>query len=150
MRIIISLLLIFSTILTFSQRVSFEDPDLTFSFKKPKSWQVFDDGYVVKVSPSVADSASIYFTITYFENAQPFGSWPTATPASKTSENTDFTTVKIAGENARKFEESIESLSLNRYQFTKYGQQFVLKTSSTSPKTNRIFRKIIRSIKILK
>lgn len=149
MRITISLLLIFSSLFTFSQRVSFEDPDLTFSFKKPKSWQVFDDGYVVKVSPSARDSANTYFTITYFENAQPYGLLPTATPASSTKA-ADFNTVKIAGESAKQFEESAKNEYLNKYQFTKYGQRFEIKTSSTYPKANRTFRKIIRSIRIVK
>ncbi|MEQ9022242.1 MAG: hypothetical protein RLN82_05720, partial [Pseudomonadales bacterium] len=77
MRSIISLLLLSAISFSgFAQRVTFNDPDLTFSFKKPKDWQVFDDGYVVKISPSAQDTANIYFSFTYFESAQPIGVLP--------------------------------------------------------------------------
>lgn len=147
MRISISLILLIVSIPTFSQRVTFEDPDLTFSFKKPKKWQVFDDGYVVKVSPSAKDSAQVYFTITYFENAQPVGLFPSAQPANSVEE-VIFEKIKIDGEYARRSEKSENDTHQQHYTFMKYGQRFEINTSAQSEETNRIFRKIIRSIQI--
>ena len=147
MRNTISLFLLLSALSTFAQRVSFEDPDLTFSFKKPKNWQVFDDGYVVKVSPSAADSATIYFTITYFENAQPFGLFSNARPADS-PKVLDFETIKIAGKEA-KVRKWVEGKAyLHAYTFRKYGQHFQLKTATLDPQNQRIFRRIIKSIKV--
>ncbi|WP_436517442.1 hypothetical protein [Ekhidna sp. To15] len=149
MRITISLFLLVSTLFSFSQRVTFEDPDLTFSFKKPKNWEVFDDGYLVKVSPSSKDSADIYFTITYFENAQPFGELPSAERADKTKD-ADFTETKIDGVIAKQREKMNGEYILHAYSFMKYGQRFEIKTSTQGANNGRIIRRIIRSIQIKK
>ncbi|MEP1033721.1 hypothetical protein [Ekhidna sp.] len=147
MRITISLILIASYFFSFCQRISFEDPDLTFSFKKPKNWEVFDDGYVVKASPSARDSADTYFTITYFEFAQPSGSFPTAKPVIESFDK-GFTKTKINGIKAKCIEIKNGEYRTNEYEFVKYGQRFEIKTSARDPQINRIFRKIIRSILI--
>lgn len=149
MRIITSLLIIFISQTSFSQRVEFEDPDLTFSFKKPKGWEVFDDGYVVKVSPSAKDSASTYFTITYFENAQPYGSFPTAELADETL-TPSTQTYQIAKEETKLREKREGDQQVKLYSFMKYGQRFEIKTASSSEVNERFFQKIIRSIKIYK
>lgn len=148
MRITISLILLFSCFFAFSQRVSFEDPDLTFSFVKPKKWEVFDDGYVVKVSPSAQDSASTYFTITYFEDAQSFGLFPNAGTKNKISNSSS--KIKIDGEPAKAEIKMINGSHKGSYTFMKYGQRFELKTATTQKRQNRVFRKIIRSIRITK
>lgn len=149
MRNTISLVLLISSFFSFSQRISFEDPDLTFSFKKPKNWEVFDDGYVVKVSPSARDTANIYFAITYFENAQPFGIFSNVTPAGD-EDGIIFNALKIAGSDAKNRQEIEDKTFLNSYTFRKYNQRFELKTSTTNPKDQRIFRRIIKSIKVEK
>ncbi len=149
MRITISLFLLTTTLVSFSQRVSFEDPDLTFSFKKPKNWQVFDDGYVVKVSPSAKDSATVYFTLTYFEYAQPIGALPTAKPANHSDEE-DYVQTKVAGAAAKQRERMDGELTIINYTFVKFGQSFYLKTSTDNIADQRIFRKIIRSVQIKK
>ncbi len=149
MRSIISLVLLSISLNVFSQRISFEDPDLTFSFKKPKNWEVFDDGYVVKLSPSVQDSANFFLTFTYFEDAQAVG-FITNTASVNSSEEKEFSKTKIAGEIAKVAKELNGSKSLNSYTFMKYGQRFEITTNSSSLNSNRVFRKIIRSIRVTK
>ncbi len=148
MRNTISLIFLFTCLFSYSQRVSFEDPDLTFSFVKPKKWEVFDDGYVVKVSPSAKDSASTYFTITYFEDAQSFGLFPIAGVEGDVA--TASSKMKIDGAPAKYDTKVKNGTQLGSYTFMKYGQRFELKTASNHKKQNRIFRKIIRSIQITK
>lgn len=149
MRNTISLLLILISISALSQRVSFDDPDLTFSFKKPKNWQVFDDGYYVKVSPSVTDSSSTYFTITYFENPEPYGNDLSLGLGDPNSvDNLEIASFTIVKETV-KLEELVEANSKQTtYFFSKYGQNFVVKTSvpKDQKKTNRLILKMIRSI----
>ncbi|MEO9482065.1 MAG: hypothetical protein ABJG47_01380 [Ekhidna sp.] len=149
MRIIISLIFLLVTLTSFSQRISFEDPDLVFSFEKPKKWEVFDDGYVVKVSPSEKDTASTYFTITYFEDAESFGFFPRTEPAINPHDIAS-PKINIDGEVASLVEKKQDNSFLNTYTFQKYGQRFEIKTLAASPKTKRIFRKIIRSLRITK
>ncbi|WP_462248072.1 hypothetical protein [Ekhidna sp.] len=149
MRIITSLFILVLSNIAYSQRLSFEDPDLTFSFEKPKEWEVYDDGYVVKVSPSVLDSANIYFTITYFEDAQGFGLFPNKEHIEVDNKQKS-STLKIDGKTAKVGEEKKDGSNLSTYTFMKYGQRFELKTSSTKKKQKRIFRKIISSIQITK
>lgn len=71
MRHSISLLIFLYSFASFSQRASFEDPGLTFSFKKPKNWVLVDDGYEIKVSPYMRDTSHTYLTLTYFEYPEP-------------------------------------------------------------------------------
>ena len=71
MRIITSLLLVSCISSINAQRVKFQDPELRFSFKKPSSWEIFDNGYIIKASPSVKDTSTIYLTITYFTPPKP-------------------------------------------------------------------------------
>lgn len=153
MRNIISLTFLFLSLASFSQRVSFEDPDLTFSFKKPKNWEVFDDGYVVKASPSAQDTASIYFSITYFEDAQPPGMNPFENENEKNS-SIDFQKWirKIAGEKAEYRIESSDNSVETLYRFKWDDQRFELTTKQPSPAKNpqnsEVFNRIIRSIRI--
>ena len=72
MRSIISLLALLAASFCIAQRISFEDPQLTFSIKKPKNWEVIDNGYVIKLTPSHQDSTTTFITFTYFEQATPF------------------------------------------------------------------------------
>lgn len=153
MRNTISLLLFLLSFYALGQRVSFEDPDLTFSFKKPKNWHVFDDGYVVKVAPSVKDSASTYFSITYFEDAQPSRDIQFADSIDSTS-NPCLGKTKIAGVLTKYCVETTSNAIQTQYHFTKYGQRFELVTLQPSPiKDPRnivVFNHIIRSIRIAK
>lgn len=71
MRITISLFVFCCSLCSFSQRMTFEDPGLTFSLKKPKHWVMVDDGYEIKYSPLMRDTAYTYLTLTYFEHPQP-------------------------------------------------------------------------------
>lgn len=149
MRSIISLVIISISLNAFSQRISFEDPDLTFSLKKPKNWEVFDDGYVVKLSPSKQDSANFFLTFTYFEDAQAVG-FITNTDSVNSYKEKETSHTKIAGEAAKIVKELNGGKLLISYTFMKYGQRFEIKTNSSSLNSNRIFRKIIRSIRITK
>ncbi|MEO1254798.1 MAG: hypothetical protein AAFY41_07935 [Bacteroidota bacterium] len=152
MRPITSGLLIIISVACFSQRVYFEDPDLTFSFKKPKNWQVFDNGYVVKVAPSVSDSAHTYFSITYFESPKPWGEW-----GFETTPNTDIKTersnLKIASENATYKTDDTEGMIIRNYSFNKYNQRFEIIVSAkrqSFKKLNRVYKRIIRSTRVNK
>lgn len=71
MKSFFSLLLIVLSTFTFSQRITFNDPDLTFSFVKPADWMVQDD-LVVKATPSNQsfESATTFFSITYYEDPE--------------------------------------------------------------------------------
>ena len=71
MRIITSLLILVYSFSSVSQRVSFEDPGLNFSFKKPKDWVMVDDGYVIKVAPFMEVIDHTYLTLTYFDYPEP-------------------------------------------------------------------------------
>ncbi|MEM0941705.1 MAG: hypothetical protein AAGI25_18245 [Bacteroidota bacterium] len=66
MRVTIGLMVLLYSTDLLSQRVSFEDPELIFSFKKPKHWVIIDNEYVIKLSPSLRDTSFTYLTITYF------------------------------------------------------------------------------------
>jgi hypothetical protein len=52
-----------------AQRVSFDDPDLTFSFKKSKKWKMVDDGLNISIYPKKPTEEIQQINITYFENA---------------------------------------------------------------------------------
>ncbi len=71
MRILTSLLIVLCALSAFCQRVSFEDPGLTFSFKKPRDWVMVDDGYEIRVSPFMRDTAHTFLTMTYFDYPEP-------------------------------------------------------------------------------
>ena len=71
MRSLTSLFIILCCFSSFGQRMTFEDPGLTFSFKKPKDWVVVDDGYEIKVSPFMRDTAHTYLSMTYFDYPEP-------------------------------------------------------------------------------
>jgi hypothetical protein len=125
MRLIIKLVFLFLFISqAFSQRLFFHDPDLSFSFKKPKKWKVIDDGYVVKVMPSLQDSAKTYLTLTYFEDAQPFGGL-TENDESPNDAGQIFKKA-IAGEKTFLKADTIHSSLIRTFTFEKYGQRFEL------------------------
>lgn len=151
MRIIISLTLLWFTVSAPAQRITFQDPDLTFSIKKPKSWEVFDDGYVVKVSPSMQDTASTYFSITYFEGAQPYGEVLFEEQLQLDIKPIPIGKAKIAGEPASYFETTDERSLTRMYRFTKYDQRFELVTKSPiSSEHSRQLSSLVRSVKVLK
>ncbi len=147
MKNIISLLLFFTSIGCFSQRLSFDDPDLTFSFKKPKRWEVFDDGYLVKISPSTLDSADTFFSFTYFEDAKPFDGMGSALGSTNDLKKHSIKIDKVQAsytisQNAKK--------EIREYQFYKKGQRFVVKTGKImeNKSTSRSLEKLVKSIRI--
>ena len=73
MRSIISFLLLGLSFLAYAQRTKFQDPELKLSLKKPPGWEIFDNGYVIKVAPSAKDTATTFLTVTYFTPAVPIG-----------------------------------------------------------------------------
>ena len=168
MRSTISFLLIL--LITFpilAQRVEFEDPDLTFSFKKPKKWELIDDGYVVKVSPSIRDTATVYVSFTYFESpsAIDYSSLeadtdvPVLVPMQSSDEYDDFSEsgnpIKIAGEKGSWSEKEItkEGLQLKKriYGFKKNNQRWKIAVSaphSSFGSYERLFNRIIKSLKV--
>ncbi len=151
MRSTISLLLISISIVGFSQRVSFEDPDLTFSFKKPKTWQVFDDGYSVKVAPSASDSSHTFLSITYFEDARPLGG--IGSFSKSTGRQATTYTRKIDGVAATFEIHKTKNIEKRIYHFYKYNQRFEVITSlpgKTALRNHRTIKNIIRSIRIMK
>ncbi len=156
MRNTISLLLLALSFSGFGQRISFEDPDLTFSFKKPKDWQVFDDGYVVKISPSAQDTANIYFSITYFEDAKSIGSTQFENNLEKKSPSDGFRLRigRIAGSKAKYLIETSDNSTKTRYHFIWGDQRFELITKQPlpikNPRNSEVFNRIIRSIRITK
>lgn len=93
MRILISLFSISIFFSTHAQRMTFEDPGLNFSVKKPKHWVLIDDGYVVKISPYMSDTAYTFLTLTYFEHSKPMSN----------SDGTFFTVVKMESDNKLEF-----------------------------------------------
>ncbi|WP_425392530.1 hypothetical protein [Ekhidna sp.] len=160
MRTIISLLLLFVFhFFAVGQRVSYDDPDLTFSFKKPKNWEVFDNGYVVKLSPSVHDTSNTYFTITYFEDASPLG----VSKAPEIMQPEDYTVTELPTPNVvevGKYELQTgttraiihqESYHQQRYLFNNYNQRWEIITSapeSEKKKYEVIFKRVIKSLRI--
>lgn len=155
MRQLLFLLFLTTTITSLAQRISFEDPDLTFSFKKPNDWQVFDDGYAVKVSPSPKDTTNTYFSITYFEDAQPFGIFP-LTDGLESADGPKKKPIsyrgKIAGENAKYLETRTGNSIQTIYLFYKFGQRFQVITkeplNGEDKKNERVFNRMIRSIRV--
>ena len=99
LRSTIVLLMILSYCSSMAQRVSFEDPGLTFSFKKPKDWVVVDDGYVIKVSPFMRDTATTYLTMTYFDYPEPISN----------DEGTHFSVVSIESQAKEEFKDHMWS-----------------------------------------
>lgn len=152
MRSLTSLVFLLVCSFGFSQRVSFNDPDLTFSFKKPKGWEVFDDGYSVKTSPSAADSSSLFFSITYFEGAQPFGELTIGLTSADAMTDATNKSFKIAGENAKSRTIKKGSGVAIDYTFSKMGQRFEITTLSPlgDTKSERFLKKIVKSIQVTK
>ena len=149
MRNTISALLLCVSFGCFSQRVSFNDPDLTFSFKKPKSWQVFDDGYLVKVAPSAVDSSDVYFSITYFEDAKPLDGLGFPSDTNKQDSTGQFT--KIDKIQATYFVEKNARSELKKFHFYKKGQRFEVETKHKpeNKDQNHTLWKMVKSIKVI-
>lgn len=66
----ISLLIVIHLTAAYSQaqKTTIEDPDITFSFKKPKGWTLKDDGYYLNLYAPAADTDSLdYISFTYYE-----------------------------------------------------------------------------------
>ena len=99
MRSIISLLVLLSAVGLNAQRIYFEDPGLKFSFKKPKNWVVTDDGYVIKVSPFMRDTAHTFITMTYFDYPEP----------SSNEDGTFFSVITIESEAKEEFKDHMWS-----------------------------------------
>jgi len=99
MRLSISFFVLMYSMNGLAQRVSFEDPGLTFSFKKPKDWVVVDDGYEIKVSPFMRDTSHTYLTMTYFEYPEPISN----------DDGTYFSTVTIESDNKEEFKDHMWS-----------------------------------------
>lgn len=157
MRSTISLLVFIVSISSaFSQRITFDDPDLTFSFKKPKGWEVFDNGYVVKISPSAVDTADIYFTITYFESPTPIGSFSeiieTPLPDRPLEEAAPQKIVNIGQYQlkmeSRKAIKEGTSFIQRKYQFDHLGQSWEITTCTPESKVQKLFKKMIKSLRI--
>lgn len=167
MRTIIRLFVLVLATSSMAQRVEFNDPDLTFSFKKPKSWELIDDGYVVKVSPTVADTASIYVSFTYFQSPSAIDytmleadtEVPTLIPMNSVDEYNNHPEsgekIKIAKEEGRwSATEVMENgiVYVRRiYHVSTYGQRWDI--VSNVPKAdvsayNRTFSRIIKSLKV--
>ena len=150
MRSIISALITIMSLVTLAQRVTFNDPDLTFSFKKPKSWEVFDDGYSVKASPSAADSSNFFFSITYFESPTPAGEMTIGLTSSDEFSPDGDASFKIGGEKATYQRIIKDNKQSTLYRFYKLGQRFEVTVVSNSSykKGTKTLRKIIKSIRI--
>ncbi|WP_420575856.1 hypothetical protein [Ekhidna sp.] len=69
MRQFLFLAFLFQVFILFSQRVSFNDPDLSFSFKKPSKWELVDDGFNISMYPKKPVEEIQQINITYFEAA---------------------------------------------------------------------------------
>ena len=152
-----------------AQRVTFKDPDLTFSFKKPKDWVVYDNGYIVKVFPPThAKDTSTYFTITYFEAPVPSQNIVGADGVEVAIEQDPLDssrfeimsekssgTMKIAKAQATwqlyTHQQGETEKRTMIYQFKMYNQRFELETSSPKVQYKSFesaFRKIISSIRV--
>lgn len=166
MRQFLFLAFLFQVFILFSQQVSFNDPDLTFSFKKPKNWKVFDDGYVIKVSPSAADTSTIYLSLTYFSSPKPMGGYVSG-ESPESLKNVSLTTniesqtakhgpsEKIMGQEVQSKEyiqnQDGENLNIRVYTFQEANQQWEILTSAPKDerkKSNKEFRKIMRTLRI--
>lgn len=148
-----------------AQRLNFEDPELTFSIKKPKDWILIDDGYVVKFSPTKKDTANIYITFTYFEAPSAINyevemdtDVPVVIPFGQSDEYgvipNDGNKIKIAGEEGSWSETNVESngtiFTRRIYHFTQYGQRWDIVTNapeSEMKKYQRYFKKVIKSLR---
>ncbi|GAB4236704.1 MAG: hypothetical protein Tsb0034_11460 [Ekhidna sp.] len=155
MKIAISFLVCIISLSGMAQRLTYDDPDLTFSIKKPKKWEVFDDGYVVEVSPSVNDSSHTYLTITYFQKPlPPTGSEDlelmTMLPQVGMEEVSITEKVKIGPYHTERSSISNDSLLQYLYHFEDHGQLWEIITSApkTDIKAQKRFLRLIRSIKI--
>ena len=166
MRQFFFLIFLFHILISFSQRVSFNDPDLTFSFKKPKNWKIFDDGYVIKVSPSEADTSTIYLSLTYFSSPRPMGGYvsgefpeslknvnPTTNIESQSGKHGP--SEKIMGQKVQSKEyiqnQDGENLNIRVYTFLEANQQWKISTSAPKDErkeSNKEFRKIMRTLRI--
>lgn len=162
----LSLTLVLFTLASFSQRVLFNDPDLSFSFKKPKNWKVFDDGYVIKVSPSAADTSTIYLSLTYFSSPKPMGGYSSSEFPESLKHMNPTTNIesqpgkhgpseKIMGQKVQSKEylqnQDGENLNIRVYTFQEANQQWEILTSAPKDerkKLNKEFRKIMRTFRI--
>ena len=165
MRTIISVLVLLYAFTSLSQRVSFEDPGLAFSFFKPKDWVMVDDGYYIKISPVMRDTANTYLTITYFEPPVPesnaAGTHFTVIEVDSPAKN-EFASymhsedgVSILGFDVRPKRSLTEKqdIPLERrfYDFYRQNKNWEIITSAHADefnKYNRTFKKILKSIRI--
>lgn len=161
MRSLISSWFLIITITSFSQRVTFDDPDLSFSFKKPKNWQIVDDGYVIKIAPDLADTAITYLSLTYFQNPAPLNEMlgeglAVQLPESSLQEIPFGKEVNLGPylthmTSTRLLTDDDESLIQKMYRFKDHGQQWEIITSykASERKMNHTFEKVIKSLKIV-
>jgi len=160
MRITISLLLLLAVFLLNAQRLRFQDPALKLSFKKPSSWEVFDNGYIIKVAPSAKDTLSVYLTITYFTPPVPIeglSEEDLATLIPESSVATQFEYFPLSTKSVRLFREEIKWRSskdqISEYRFyskSHLGENWEI--VATAPAKNYdqyrpTFERIINSIK---
>lgn len=164
MRITISVILIVCFFLSNAQRVKFDDPELSFSFKKPSSWVVFDNGYVIKVSPSVRDSATTYLTITYFSPPTPVGGYldeDIPVPIPEASVATQFEDLPQSLETTKFFKSKAKwrtainnsGLTLRFYDQLYLGQHWEIVSCAPQELGNEyesVFKKIVKSIRAKK
>lgn len=162
MRITISILALFFIQTVLAQRISFDDPDLTFSIKKPKDWEIFDNGLVVKLAPSPKDSSHTYLTITYFQAPSPINlmdsDMPQLIPFESSSEikkgEGKKAPFKIAKAEAMLFESQVkgdQALQIRNYTFKRMGQDWEVVTSAPlaqSSAIDRQFERIMKSLKV--
>lgn len=166
MQTIIRLFVLLLATSSLAQRVEFNDPDLTFSFKKPKSWELIDDGYVVKVSPTVADTASIYVSFTYFQSPSAIDytmleadtEVPTLIPMNSVDEYNNHPEsgekIKIAKEEGRWSATEVTENGIvyvrRIYHITTYGQRWDIVTNVPKKEENAYHKKLLSIVKSLK
>ena len=152
MRIIISVIICLYTLSINAQRVEFNDPDLTFSFVKPKEWSLFDDGYRVLVSPSVKDSSNIYFSITYFEKPQPqeLGLEEDLIIEEEFEQELVNVNFKIAKVEAQTYMQADAQGEKKVYIFEKFNHRFYIYTAENDSKNSfdGVFKRILKSIRV--
>lgn len=161
MRSLISSWFLIITFTSFSQRVTFDDPDLSFSFKKPKNWQIVDDGYVIKIAPTFADTATTYLSLTYFEDPAPLNELSSEGMAVHLpeyqlqeipfGEEVNLGTYLTRMTSTRLLTDDDVSLIQKMYRFKDHGQQWEIITSykASERKMNHTFEKVIKSLKIV-
>ena len=123
-----------------AQRVKFQDPDLKFSFRKPKSWQTFDNQYVIKISPSAKDTSTIYLCSTYFAPPMPMDGilnedisalLPTASVANRfadISESNEY--IRLFKRKVKWKSKTVDHILFKFYQTTYLGQKWEVVTAA--------------------